>query len=68
MKSHKNPPKVTLAQAIAGYMLNIQGRRLSPHTISDYRQNKRIPVRALRQTVPQVLSNPRVNPRQPAGR
>jgi len=40
MKAQKNPPKVTLAQAITGYMLNIQGRRLSPHTISDCRQNQ----------------------------
>ena len=36
MKAQKNPPKVTLAQAITGYILNIQGRRLSPHTISYY--------------------------------
>jgi len=36
-----NQPKINLAQAIAGYMLNIHGRRLSPNTIRDYQNTLR---------------------------
>ena len=33
----KSPENITVSQAIVGYLLNIEGRRLSPNTIRDYR-------------------------------
>lgn len=41
MKSQKKNQQITLSQAIAGFMLNIEGRRLSVNTINDYKNTLR---------------------------